>query len=923
MLSPCAQLPLRSTSCLALRPTGLRAEFGERSALRCENRCSDRLKNRRPRRFFLAPFSENLMHAFPVAVGRTDFPLRTDPTARGPLSAWQPALLGAPARLLDGPPYANGAPHLGHVLNKHLKDAMARAWAVQGRRVEWRPGWDCHGLPLEVAVERTGVDRQDPLRFVAAARAFADGQAAGQADVFKAQGWCADWDRPWRTMDPAAERHTLECLADLLDRGALEMRQTAVPWCPTCASTVAGAEQEDRRLERDESVVPFAVGSAFHRDAPEWLLSWTSTPWTLPLNQALVVHPDALYEALALPNGSLAWVSHATAEAWSAALNAPRTGNTKFGAAWEGLLYATPWGQGRVYTDTGVAADAGTGVLHAVPGLAAFDTELGRTHGWAVEPWLGADGRLQASPCPAQVGLAAGDAANAPVMARYKDMPGWATWRRATAHPHCWRHGVPLLTRASRQLFLRLDADVRERALAMVDGMAFTPPAAQARLRAAMADRPDWCLSRQRTWGVPVAMFLDRTTGQPHARAAVWMRRVAEAVGEKGVEAWWNAPTDHWLNGEADAQDLDRVDDVLDVWFDSGCVPQWAGVADAVVEGTDQHRGWFQACVWVAAALGRPAPFARVVTHGFVLDSSGAKLSKSKSLPAAAASPWQEAPTDVVRAWALAGSVGHDKAWTADTVRAAEAAVRRWRGTLRFLLANVLPATEAWLVPHEAAERLPVWDRYWWLATERMAQRVVEAAADGRSDEAMAEATAYADVFSAMCLQSWKDRLYCAPAATAERKDLDVALKACLAAWRPALEVLAPRLTEEAYAHAPTALGLTSRELTAEEAAEVREVLDVRRTLAGKTEALTRAGTPPSHRRVCLWPGAPRWPGQLLADALDVGEVAEPMSTVPEAQPSPHPACHRCRRASPPSDQAMCVRCAERQRAGAAASTAG
>lgn len=862
-----------------------------------------------------------------VNVGQTDYPLRPNATSRGPLShdsATPPSLRTAPNdtpgfRLLDGPPYANGVPHLGHVLNKHLKDAVARAAHATGHTVEWRPGWDCHGLPLELAVERTGVDRSDRLGFVAAARTFATGQALGQAEVFHQQGWSADWSAPWRTHDPQMEAGTLRVLADLLDRGHVQTRFAAVPWCPRCQSTLSGAEQEPRALTSEAWLVPFTLEDG------DQVLSWTTTPWTLPLHRALVVDPFATYVALTLGD-ERAWVSRDTAEHWAVLLGATRLPFERTGSELAGRAYRTPWTTGQVVADPRALSQAGTGVLHAVPGLAELDTALARDHDWTLVQHLSTDGRVLASPCAEQNQTFAGaQPSQEPVRAAYAGSPWCRVLPHQVEHPHCWRHHVPLLTRASRQVFLVLDEQVRQRAAHMVDQLTFTPEAGRARLAAAMAARPDWCLSRQRTWGVPLALFLDRATGQPHASAATWMRRTAEAMETQGVEAWWRQPSSAWVQNEADLDTLDRVDDVLDVWFDSGCVPQLVGAGDVVVEGTDQHRGWFQSCLWVAAALGAPLPFKRVATHGFVLGADGLKLSKSTGGDSkggrgpAVPPPWHQLPTDVVRLWALTGSEGHDKVWSQATVQAAQGAVARLRGVLRFLLANTLVSPT--LVDPKT---LPVWDRYWWKATVDMADRALALCAQARTGEALSQVMPFADTFSSVVLGAWKDRLYCAPPSSPERQALELALRGCLAAWGRLLSVLMPRAVADAQAWWPTAMEQDAVVpfVSPKETAQVEQVLAAREALLPTLEAMSQAKGGPTTRRVAASP-LPTWPGQLLAAALGVGQVGdfvETLTPVPLASGlhllavglSPDPVCARCRRPQPEWKGGCCAVCVAR-----------
>jgi isoleucyl-tRNA synthetase len=839
------------------------------------------------------------MTDFPsVFVGKTDFPLRPDPLARAAVGELHPRQDGDARQLLDGPPYANGRPHLGHVLNKHLKDAMARAWTAQGHQVRWRPGWDCHGLPLELAVEAEGADRRDRVGFLTAARAYAQRQVQLQAEVFEGQGWQAQWDHPWRTMDPAMEAGTLRVLARLLDRGQLAVRHAAVPWCAQCQSTLSLAEQEERSVDVDTWLTPFALEDG------QWLLSWTTTPWTLPLHRGLFVHPQARYVALLL-DGHTGWVSEDTAQTWAQRVGATVTSQVRLGASFLGQSYRTPWSDGQVLGDGRVLPQAGTGVLHAVPGLASLDTVLGQAQGWDVVDYLQPDGTVAGSPCEAQNQRAAGEAVDALTQA-YAGWPFWAVLRQAQDTPHCWRHKTPLLTRPSRQVFLVVDDVLRTRVQRWVAQMEFTPEASRARLLAAVDGRPDWCLSRQRTWGVPMALYLDATTGQPHENAADMMRLVADAMEHEGVEAWWNSPDTRWTQGQSG---LERVDDVLDVWFDSGCVPALLGHSHAVVEGVDQFRGWFQSCLWVAAALGEEdPPFDRVVAHGFVVDGQGRKLSKSTggdqgTQHKGQVVDWNTLPTDVVRTWALAGAEGSEKAWSTETLAGAKAAVSRWRGVMRFLLANRL---EVAAEPHVG---MTPWDHWWAWQCQVMAEGVVQACAVGATGEAVSLAVRFGEEFSAVALGSWKDRMYCAPPHLLERQQLDLALRYCLGAWWKALSVLAPRLAHEAMALEPQRLQATVDAPEVRTQQDVASVLAMRQALAGAGEALARERVPPA-KRVVGWAGAPAWPDLMVADALDAAQLKREGDG--SLSPTEDPVCPRCRRAQPAWEGTCCQHCQQR-----------
>lgn len=864
----------------------------------------------------------------PVQVGHTAFPLK----AAGP----RPDLClplrptsGTPFRLLDGPPYANGALHLGHVLNKHLKDLLVRA-AGQGHTVAWTPRWDCHGLPVELKVEQAGGDRQVPAHFVPAARAYAQSQVLAQRATFETLGLAADWAHPTCTMYPTEQAATLRVLATLAEQGQLDVRHQPTPWCPACRSTVSVAEQETKEQTLTEAVVPYGVtqAGATGPAVGDALLSWTTTPWTLPSHAGLVVHPEARYVAWALPGqAGHAWTSEASADQvqrWYPA--AVRTGAHCLGQDLVGVAYRTAFGTDHtVVAHPSVQPGGGTGVLHAVPAFAPEDAALGEQFGWPMTQVLGEDGRFTDAAWPALRGEKAGEPGSRAVMAALQAEPSpWLHgFTQTRAVPCCWRHKAPLVVRPSRQVFLALTAPVRARAARLVDQMTFEPPMAQERLRHQMAHRPDWCLSRQRTWGVPLALMLDRTTGQPHALAATVMHRVADRVAREGVEAWWTTPPTDWLVGlPVQEADVVFVPDVVDVWFDSGALAVHQGApADAVVEGHDQLRGWFQACVWVSAALDRPAPFARVVTHGFVVDANGHKLAKSQGGDQAVAGvpAWTTLPSDVVRLWAALGEVGADRPWSKAAVTAAQQAYDRLRNTLRFALANVSAAT--WATTPMPSATWARWDVADWHATHAVRERVLRLVSEGRFEPAVRAALDHADqVLSRGLYARLKDRLYCAPGGSPARQAAEDALRAVTGVWGDVLAVLTPQLVAEAWpendrpSRGPLPQEKTPEDPWVTQAAQARAAVAAAWEPTGWKGGLERA------RWVGPLPAPFAWEGE---EALGVGQWCPSAAPLQNAvavvtpwgtgwlSPSPDPTCPRCRRPAPLTEGAtVCEPCA-------------
>lgn len=858
----------------------------------------------------------------PVHVGHTAFPLKlTTPQAD---RAWPvPPGAGPTFRLLDGPPYANGALHLGHLLNKHLKDLTVRAAAAAGHPVEWLPRWDCHGLPVEVNVERAGHQRAEALAFVQAARGYAAGQVEAQRTTFETQGLSAEWDHPVCTMDPDQQAATLRVVAELLDRERLVVRREPTPWCPTCRSTVAGAEQESRAVSRTNAWVPFFLADG------EVLLSWTTTPWTLPFHAGLVLHPQAPYRAFTW-SGRRVWVSDASwPQVQRAFEGAQLESEERLGQELDGRTYRTAWGQLRVvHTDARVQPAAGTGCLHAVPAFDPFDAALGRQWEWEVTEVLGEDGVLGPSAWPPLVGMRAGEPASAVVLAwlsKQAEVSPWLRqWSETVEVPCCWRHQTPLLVRPSRQVFLAMTEDLRAQGMALADTVTWAPTNAKDRVRALMLTRPDWCLSRQRTWGVPLALLLDPLSGQPHVHAAEVVRRVAAAVATEGVEAWWSSPKSRWTEGMTVEPQAVWVNDVLDVWFDSGAVGVHQGVhAEVVVEGHDQLRGWFQACLWVAAALDRPAPFRMVACHGFVVDAQGRKLSKSTGGDAAAkgAAPhWSTLPADVVRLWAAMGEMGADRPWSPATVTAAQQAYARLRNSVRFALANV---------PEAAWRHTGPWASHDWPALDRWnldvgQQTWHQARADflaGRPDAAVRAVTGYVDQHLSRGLYDrLKDRLYCAPEGSAARAHAVGALRTAAEQLLTMLEVVAPQLRAEVETWLPSGrcpMGHLNLVLSPAEAQWVTESQQVRDHLNAHWETLGAKGGLERARLTLdhTWP-VPVWEAQ---EALGVGQWvrrdpgANPLPTVwgpARVEPSSDPLCPRCRRPGA-TETGVCPPCAQ------------
>ena len=686
----------------------------------------------------------------------TPFPMRGDLPRReaGWVADWEAegpggryarlreARCGRPRFVLhDGPPYANGAIHIGHAVNKILKDMIVKSRQLAGFDARYVPGWDCHGLPIENQIEKThgrGLGRDEVQ---ARSRAYAGEQVELQKADFKRLGVLAAWDRPYRTMDFGNEAEQIRTLGRLMDGGHVYRGLKPVHWCFDCGSSLAEFEIEyaDKRSPTVDvaflSAEPEKLAAAFGLaalPAEAFAVIWTTTPWTLPANQALNLNPELPYALVHTPRGVLllaeALVGKALGRYGFAPADCPVLA-TAPGRALEGLRFHHPLAQ----ADAGYArtakligadyatAEDGTGIVHAAPayGVDDFNSLVadGLAHADILNPVQG--NGVYAADLPRFGGQFIWKAN--PLVIQALDEAGrlLASSQMEHSYPHCWRHKSPVIYRAAAQWFVRMDAPqpgsegvfartpaartVREAALAAIEQTAFYPESGRARLRDMIANRPDWCISRQRSWGVPLPFFLHKVTGQLHPDTPALLQRAADLVQAGGVEAWARLDPADWLGAEA--ADYAKGSDILDVWFDSGATfahvlgqhGSHAGEgrddggpeADLYLEGHDQHRGWFHSSLLLAAALEGRAPYKGLLTHGFVVDGKGRKMSKSQGNVVAPQAVSDKLGAEIIRLWVAstdyAGDLGIDDKILARVVDA----YRRIRNTLRFLLANV------------------------------------------------------------------------------------------------------------------------------------------------------------------------------------------------------------------------------------------
>ncbi len=674
----------------------------------------------------------------------TDFPMRGDLPKREPeaLARWESEGLYQRIRektrsreksfvLHDGPPYANGAIHIGHAVNKVLKDVIVKSKLLAGFDAPYVPGWDCHGLPIEHAVEKkfgkVG-DKLDAAAFRAKCREYATEQIDLQRRDFKRLGVLGDWENPYRTMDFATEAGIMRSLAKIVERGHLVRGAKPVHWCFDCGSALAEAE-----IEYADKVSP-AVDVAYSARNPQKLADvfgvsldegvdvampiWTTTPWTLPASLAVSVGPDLEYvlvEGPQRPDGGRRLLVLAEALATKALARygvgeVVVLGNVN-GSELDGQHLQHPFYAERdipVLVGEHVTAEDGTGVVHTAPGHGQEDFVVGQRYG-LIEKYTAAqmnpvDGRgvyLPSTPPADGVALAGVHhwKANDLLVEVLRNTGHLLAFAKLEhSYPHCWRHKTPVAFRATPQWFISMDqANLRRDALQEIGKVQWIPEWGEARIYNMIEGRPDWTISRQRYWGVPIALFFHRETGEIHPRSAELMRQVADRVEQAGADAWYAMTAGELLGAEA-AQ-YEKVTDILDVWFDSGvsheCVlaqrPQdgLRKPADLYLEGSDQHRGWFHSSLLTGVAMDGAAPYRQVLTHGFTVDEQGKKMSKSLGNTVEPQKVINAMGADVLRLWIASTDYRNEMSVSDNILKRSGDAYRRIRNTARFLLANL------------------------------------------------------------------------------------------------------------------------------------------------------------------------------------------------------------------------------------------
>jgi isoleucyl-tRNA synthetase len=696
----------------------------------------------------------------------TEFPMKAGLPQREPeiLARWNGIGLYQKLRELgrerpkfvlhDGPPYANGNIHIGHAVNKILKDMITRSKTLSGFDAPYVPGWDCHGLPIEHKVETTFGKNQPADLTRERCRAYAGEQIEGQKADFIRLGVLGDWDNPYKTMDFANEAGEIRALAEMVKQGFVFKGLKPVNWCFDCGSALAEAEVEYQDKQSPTIDVGFPLEDADKLAAafglaelgkPAYAVIWTTTPWTIPANQALNAHPEFEYALVDVGDKLLLLASELVSSSLERFGLQGSVVATTQGAALELIRFRHPFYErfSPVYLADYVELGAGTGLVHSAPAYGEDDFHSCKRYGMQNDDILNP---VQSNGVYAESLEFFGGQfvwkANPLIVDKLAEVGCLLAHSKIThSYMHCWRHKTPLIYRATAQWFVGMDkqpnegATLRARALAGVDQTEFVPAWGQARLHGMIAGRPDWCISRQRTWGVPIPFFLHKESGELHPRTVELMEQVAQRVEQQGIEAWFKLDAAELLGAEA--EQYDKIADTLDVWFDSGTT-HWHVLrgshplghasgprADLYLEGSDQHRGWFHSSLLTGCAIDNHPPYRQLLTHGFTVDENGRKMSKSLGNVIAPQEVTDSLGADILRLWVSATDYSGEMAVSKVILQRSADAYRRIRNTTRFLLSNLSgfdPARD--LLP---VEQMLDFDRWALDAAARLQAEIIEA----------------------------------------------------------------------------------------------------------------------------------------------------------------------------------------------------
>jgi isoleucyl-tRNA synthetase len=737
---------------------------------------------------------------------KTDFPMRGNLPQNEPkqVEKWDreqtyfkilEANQGEPRFILhDGPPYANGNIHIGHALNKVLKDIIVKYQAMTGHQAPYVPGWDCHGLPIELQVEKNlgrakklAMSKADIRRLC---KEYAEKYISIQREEFKRLGVLGDWERPYRTLDPAYEAQEIRELGKIVESGALYRQKKPVYWCASCVTALAEAEVEYEDHTSPSIYVKFPVrddGGRMKAEGETFFVIWTTTPWTLPANQAIAVHPKFTYRRVKTSHGAFI----VNTELIPSVVKAiglderdyePST-NSWTGAELEGIVCRHPWldRDSKVILGEFVTQDQGTGCVHIAPGHGQEDYEVGLRYGLPVMAPVGPAGKFTA-----EAGDLEGESvfkADPRIIQKLADAGALLKDDKLShSYPHCWRCKKPVIFRATEQWFISMEKKgLRQAALDAIDQVRWIPPWGKDRIRGMLESRPDWCISRQRSWGVPIPAVYCKSCNEAVLTGDL-CDHLAAIFEKEGSDAWYIRPLAELLPAglqcaHCGGQDFLREEDILDVWFDSGVSwasvverdPRLGGRADLYLEGSDQHRGWFHTALLTSLATRGSAPYEGVLTHGFTLDGKGRKMSKSLGNVIAPQEISKKFGAEILRLWVAAEDYREDVRISDEILNRLVEAYRRLRNTARFLISNLYdfdPAKNA--LPNEDLDEL---DRWILQRTQSVLGRCREAYDNCEFHVVFHALNNFCSVdLSAQYLDIVKDRLYCEGTKSVKRR---------------------------------------------------------------------------------------------------------------------------------------------------------
>ncbi len=911
---------------------------------------------------------------------KTDFPMRGNLPQREPqrLARWeemrlyerlQEANAGKPKFILhDGPPYANNHIHLGQALNKILKDFIVKFRSMSGFLAPYVPGWDCHGLPIELQVEKSlGKEKTavDPAEIIRRCREHALRFVDVQREEFKRLGVLGDWEHPYLTLDPQYEACEVRELGRFMAAGALYRRKKPVYWCPSCVTALAEAEVEYADITSPSIYVAFPVIEPLpapllpFRGRDLSVIIWTTTPWTLPANLAIAFHPELEYAAVEVGN-RVHVVASGLLEQTAGALgwSEPRILARFPGAELAGGRARHPWLERDSVFVLGehVTLEQGTGAVHTAPGHGAEDYEVGIASGLDVYSPVDARGRFTRE-VPELEGqfVFRADAAVLDILRRVGALLGDSAYPHS--YPHCWRCKNPVIFRATEQWFVSMETnDLRRRALEEIDRVQWIPPWGRDRIRGMMETRPDWCISRQRVWGVPIVAVYCEPCNQVIATPEL-AEHVAARIETQGSAVWFTGTNAELLPPDlrcpqCGGAELRRERDILDVWFDSGVShaavlekrPDLGSPADLYLEGSDQHRGWFHTSLLTAVGTRGHAPYKGVLTHGFFVDAEGKKMSKSLGNVVAPEQLTSKYGAEVLRLWVAATDYRDDMRISQEILDRLVESYRRLRNTARFLLGNLYdfdPDTDRLPIAE-----LPELDRWALHRTEELVSRCRQAYDECEFHLVYHRLNNFCAVdLSALYLDITKDRLYCSAARGRERRAAQTVQWTMVDALARLMAPVLSFTAEEIWEHAPAYRGKAESvflagypELPAESrddalAARWDRVLEVRGAVTKALEEARRGGVigHPLEARVRLAGNdglaplleqlGPQLPSLFIVSQVEVGAALEADAVSPlldalrvRIEPARGLKCERCWNlredvGSSPAHPGLCGRC--------------